>query len=123
APRRRDLAPGVFAAGRLDVALRASDRLLWLDRATGRTLWERERLDVVHLLGVGEEGQLIFTTPKGLRAVKASDGNDKGGWVLPDDGTLAPMGRGMLIGDLVLWPTVQRRDDGPPGGRERLCAG
>jgi outer membrane protein assembly factor BamB len=119
--RLRDLSPCVFAAGRLYVAPADSDLLLCLDPADGRTLWERQRLDVVHLLGVGE-GRLIFTTPKGLRAVNAVDGGDRGGWLLPDDGTLAPMGRGMLIGDLVLWPTAQRRDDGLPGGRERVYA-
>jgi outer membrane protein assembly factor BamB len=111
----RDLAPCLFSEGRLYAAPSDSDHLLCLDPVTGSTLWQRERLDAVHLLGVGQ-GRLIFTTwrnPRqgklfagGLRAVMAEDGSDTGGWSLPDDGGgLVPFGRGLLIGDLVLWPT------------------
>jgi outer membrane protein assembly factor BamB/tetratricopeptide (TPR) repeat protein len=112
--RARDLAPCLFAEGRLYAAPADSDRLLCLDPATGRTLWERERLHIVHLLGVGQ-GRLIFTTTSGLRAVSAADGGDGGGWMLPDTGRLPPMGRGILLGDLVLWPTVRWRPGGTPG--------
>ncbi len=111
----QDLAPVLFAAGRLYVAPADSDRLLCLDPATGRTLWEREAMKVVHLLGVGQ-GRLIFSTTKGLRAVGAADGSDEAGWIVPDgsDGRtpgdgLTPAGRGLLIGDLVLFPTTQKR--------------
>jgi outer membrane protein assembly factor BamB len=105
-PSPRDLAPCLFAAGRLYVAPADYDRLLCLDPATGETLWERGPLEVVHLLGVGE-GRLIFTTPTGLRAVGADDGVDA--WALPDGGgSLPPAGRGLLIGDLVLWPTASK---------------
>jgi outer membrane protein assembly factor BamB/tetratricopeptide (TPR) repeat protein len=112
--RARDLAPCLFADGRLYAAPADSDRLLCLDPLTGRTLWDRERLHVVHLLGVGQ-GRLIFTTTGGLRAVGATDGGDNGGWMQPDTGRLAPMGRGILLGDLVLWPTVRSRPAGTPG--------
>ena len=105
-PSPRDLAPCLFADGRLYVAPADYDRLLCLDAATGETLWQRGPLEVVHLLGVGE-GRLIFTTPTGLRAVGADDGVDA--WALPDGGgALAPAGRGLLIGDLVLWPTASK---------------
>ncbi len=105
-PSPRDLAPCLFADGRLYVAPADYDRLLCLDASTGETLWQRGPLEVVHLLGVGE-GRLIFTTPTGLRAVGAEDGMDA--WALPDGGgALAPAGRGLLIGDLVLWPTAAK---------------
>jgi outer membrane protein assembly factor BamB len=105
----RDLAPVLFAAGRLYVAPADSDRLLCLDPATGRTLWEREAMKVIHLLGVGQ-GHLIVTTEDGLRAFGATDGRDV--WSIPDQGGgLTPAGRGLLIGDLVLWPTARKRDD------------
>ncbi len=115
----RDLAPPLFAEGRVYVAPADSDRLYCLDAYTGAVLWERDRLDVVHLVGVGK-GRLIFTTwrnprqgllhPGGLRAVMAHDGADKGGWSLPDDGGgLLPLGRPILVGDLVLWPTARPR--------------
>jgi outer membrane protein assembly factor BamB len=108
----RDLAPVLFAAGRLYVAPADSDMLLCLDPATGRTLWELEPLRVVHLLGVGQ-GRLIFTTPTGLRAVRVVNG--KSAWAVPDaGGSLAPAGRGLLIGDLVLFPTTQVRNPGSP---------
>jgi outer membrane protein assembly factor BamB/tetratricopeptide (TPR) repeat protein len=108
----RDLAPVLFAAGRLYVAPADSDTLLCLDATTGRTLWELERLRVVHLLGVGQ-GRLIFTTPTGLRAVWADNG--KHSWSVPDSGgALTPAGRGLLIGDLVLFPTTQPREPGAP---------
>jgi outer membrane protein assembly factor BamB len=101
----RDLAPCVYADGRLYVAPADSDRLLCLDPADGRTLWERDKQEVVHLLGVGQ-GRLIYATPKGLRALDAADGRPA--WSVPDTGELATLGRGLLIGDLVLWPTAQK---------------
>jgi outer membrane protein assembly factor BamB/tetratricopeptide (TPR) repeat protein len=103
----KDLAPVLFAAGRLYAAPADSDSLLCLDPATGRTLWERQPLSLVHLLGVGQ-GRLIFTTPKGLRAVRADDGDDA--WFFPQAGELMPAGRGLLLGDLILFPTTQVRD-------------
>jgi outer membrane protein assembly factor BamB len=120
-PTLRELSPPVFADGRLYVAPADSDHLYCLDPQTGASIWERERLDVVHLVGVGQ-GRLIFTTwrnPRlgqlhagGLRAVMANDGSDSRGWVLPDDGGgLVPFGKPLLVGDLVLWPTVR-----PPYG-------
>src|SRR5207237_5752067 len=75
----RDLNPCVYAGGRVYVAPADSDLLLCLDPVTGRVLWEREGIEVTHLLGVGR-GRLIFTTrtPRaGLRAVRASDGGDE----------------------------------------------
>ena len=105
-PSPRDPAPCLFADGRLYVAPADYDRILCLDPATGKKLWDRGPLEVVQLLGVGA-GRLIFTTPTGLRAVGADDGVDA--WALPDGGGgLAPAGRGLLVGDLVLWPTVSK---------------
>lgn len=107
----KDLVPPLFAAGRVYVAPADSDRLLCLDPLTGQTLWEREAMKVVHLLGVGQ-GRLIFTTSHGLRAVGAANGLDEAGWMVPQSGgSLPSAGRGLLIGDLVLWPTVRKRDD------------
>jgi outer membrane protein assembly factor BamB len=116
-PPLDDLAPPLFAGGRLYVAPADADLLLCLDPVSGQTLWQREmRADssVVHLLGVGE-GRLIFTARGGLRAVGAADGSDGAGWFVPDaGGSLQPMGRGLLIGDIVLWPTARARGAGLP---------
>lgn len=118
-PALRDLVPCVFADGKLYAAPVDGESLYCLDVMTGEVIWQRERLEPVSLLGVGK-GRLIFTTYRnprqgrlyagGLRAVGAEDGTDKDGWELPDEGGgLTPMGRGLLIGDLVLWPTGRSR--------------
>jgi hypothetical protein len=100
--------PCLYAEGRLYAASSACNRLLCLDPATGQVLWERERLEVVHLLGVAS-GRVIFTTPRGIRAVCAVDGSDRGGWARPDyvdEVGLPSWGRGLLAGWLVFWPTT-----------------
>jgi outer membrane protein assembly factor BamB len=117
--RARDLAPCVYADGRLYVAPADSDVLLCLDPATGEVVWQREQVHVVHLLGVGQ-GRLIFQTMTGLRAVGAADGTDAAGWLRPGIDPLSvpgcpSMGRGLLLGDLVLWPCAVPRTGGRPG--------
>jgi outer membrane protein assembly factor BamB len=107
-PSPRDLAPAVFADGRLYVAPLDSDRLFCLDLETGRTLWERDRIEVVHLLGCGQD-RLVFTTPQGIRAVGARTGADADGWVQPAEGRLPGYGRGLLAGGWVFWPTQDPR--------------
>jgi outer membrane protein assembly factor BamB/tetratricopeptide (TPR) repeat protein len=97
----RDLAPPVFAEDRLFVAPPDTERLLCLDPYTGRMLWEREGIEVVHLLGCSR-GRLIFTTPTGLRAVEIQTGAD--GWLLPAEGKLPGFGRGLLAGGWIFWP-------------------
>jgi outer membrane protein assembly factor BamB len=105
----RDLAPCVASDGRLFVAPADFDRILCLDAATGQTLWESKRIEVVHLLGVAR-GRLIFTTgsyPQGIRALDAATGADLRHWVQPNDGNALPsFGRGLLVGVHVFWPTV-----------------
>ncbi len=119
-PRPTDLVPCVYAAGRLYAAPADGDGILCLDPESGRTMWSRPGLDVVHLLGVSAvrpfaPAKLIFTTPTGLRAVNAGDGGDAGGWSHdartdygPDGSRVGwpPAGRGFLAGDCVLWPAA-----------------
>lgn len=106
----RDVNPCVFADGRLYVAPADTDVLFCLDPATGRQLWERAGIEVVHLLGVGRE-RVVFTTRTpypGLRAVMAATGDDEGGWFRSAPaGPLHSFGRGLLTEDLVLWPTLK----------------
>jgi len=104
-PAIHDLAPPLFADGRVFVAPTDSDTTFCLDPWTGTALWQRDGLQPVHLLGTCQD-RLVFTTPGGLRAVDALDGGDKTGWALPTD-RLPPLGRGQLVGDVVLWPTVR----------------
>jgi outer membrane protein assembly factor BamB len=104
----RDLAPCVAVGRRLLVAPLDSARILCLDVYTGRTLWEREGLEPVHMLGVSA-GRLLFTTAQGVRALDAASGDDAGGWRQPAVGRLAPLGRGLLSAGWVLWPTEDPR--------------
>ncbi len=113
-PPLRDLTPCLYGDGSVFAAPSDSDRLLCLDALTGRARWERKVVETVHLLGVGR-GRLIFTTGSGLRAVDAATGADA--WTAPDAREMPPMGRGLLLGDLVLWPTPRgvllvRQEDG-----------
>jgi outer membrane protein assembly factor BamB len=103
-PTPRDLAPGVYADGRLYVAPLDADRLLCLDAANGRLLWEREATEVVHLLGEAR-GRVYFTTPRGLQCLRAADGSTHEGWVQPAEGRLPGLGRGLVAGSWLLWPT------------------
>jgi outer membrane protein assembly factor BamB/tetratricopeptide (TPR) repeat protein len=129
-PPLTDLTPCVFAAGRLYAAPTDGRGILCLDPESGRVLWQRDGIDVVHLVGVGA-GRLIFATPSGLRAVGAAMGSDGEGWAheartdYGKDGARAgwsPAGRPVLAGDYVLWPAIAatgeaavhavRQDDG-----------
>jgi outer membrane protein assembly factor BamB len=135
-PAPRELAPCVYADGRLYAAPTDTNRLFCLDPTTGRTLWERDRLEVIHLLGVAN-GRLIFTTatPRpGIRAVEADTGTDVAGWLQPEDGELPGLGRGFVAGDQVFWPTReglrvlnvedgQQRLDRDPVELRRLAVG
>ncbi len=127
----RDLNPCVFADGRLYVAPADSDLLLALDPWTGGVIWEHERIEVQHLLGVGK-GRVLFTTrtpSPGLRAINSGDGSDRGGWFRT--GTGAPihsLGRGLLAGGLIVWPTLHhvylvRQEDGEQPDDVTLASG
>ena len=87
---------------------------------SGLILWERPGIEVVHLLGAvapsplplsprergkAEGPRLFFTTAYGLRAVDARDGTDQIGWQQPAVGKLPGLGRGLLMGEWILWPT------------------
>jgi outer membrane protein assembly factor BamB len=103
----RDLAPCIYADNRLYLAPRDLDRILCLDAATGRLLWEREGIEVVHLLGV-TRGRVYFTTPRGLQCIDNGDpegANPRSTWLQPAEGKLPGLGRGLLAGSWLLWPT------------------
>ena len=100
----RDLSPPVFAGGKLFLAPTDTDRLLCLDAVTGKLLWQRERTEVVHLLGASN-GLLFFTTRGTLQAIDADTGLHSRGWVRPMINEEPSFGRGLLMGGMVIWPT------------------
>jgi outer membrane protein assembly factor BamB/tetratricopeptide (TPR) repeat protein len=128
APSPRDLAPCVAHAGRLFVAPADFDRIVCLDAATGKILWESSAVEVVHLLGVAGD-KLIVTTgrsspgvmeapePRGIRALDIHTGRMLRTWMQPADGTgdLPSTGRGLLAGGKVLWPVQRGAQDSSRG--------
>ncbi len=97
----RDLNPCVYDRGRLLVAPADFAGIFALDAATGELLWESQLPeDVVHLLGVGN-GNLI-ASGDALWWIDAAGGKVLRRW--PDTSPLG-QGRGLLMGDQVVWPT------------------
>jgi outer membrane protein assembly factor BamB len=103
-----DLCPAVAYAHCVLAAPADAPRLYCFDAFSGCNLWERDAVEVVHLLGVAHE-RLVFTTPKGIRAVQVLAGEDDGGWCQPGAGALAGYGRGLLADGWVLWPTLDAK--------------
>jgi outer membrane protein assembly factor BamB len=103
APPVRDLCPCVFHFGRLFVAPADTDRLYCLDSSSGQLLWDRDRVACVNLLGIAGD-HLLLTEQHGLRALRAQTGLDA--WRQPSDGgALQGLGRALLVGDRIFWPT------------------
>ena len=95
--------------GRIYAAPADTDRLLCLDASTGGLIWERETIEVVHLLGVAK-GRLIATIGgqvKGIRGFNLRTGADSGagGWTIHDDAGETTFGRGLVSDEAVVWPT------------------
>jgi hypothetical protein len=83
--------------------------LLCLDAYTGWLIWEREGVEVMHLLGVAR-GRLIATfggPVRGIRGLNLRTGADSGptGWTIHDDGGAATFGRGLVTEEAIVWPT------------------
>jgi outer membrane protein assembly factor BamB len=98
----REEVPCVHDDGRLFAAPLDSDRLYCLEACTGRVLWERDGLEIVNLLG-SAQGRVLFTTRQGVHAISAATGLPL--WQQPSDGRLAGLGRGLIAGSWLLWPT------------------
>jgi hypothetical protein len=105
-PSPRDIAPCVYDDGRVFAAPLDSDRLYCLEACTGRVLWEREGLDIVHIVGV-TRGRVLLTTRYGMHAVASATGLTV--WQQPSVGRLPCLGRGLLAGHWLLWPTQDEK--------------
>ncbi len=108
-PRYRDLCPPVASGGKVFLAPADRDHLFCVDAFTGRLIWDRDGVEVQHLLGVAR-GRLIATFGgqlKGLRGLSVRTGADTGpdGWTLHDQAGEITFGRGLVSDDAVVWPT------------------
>jgi outer membrane protein assembly factor BamB len=105
----RDLNPCVYHRGTLYVAPTDSPQVFAIDAMTGMLRWATTPsalAEVVHLLGVAE-GNLI-ASGKQLWWLDAETGKTITTFPDPLNSNQAkPFGRGLLMGDVVLWPTRQ----------------
>jgi outer membrane protein assembly factor BamB len=104
-----DPSPAVSDGERVYVAPADSDRVLCLDAATGARVWTSEQLVVSHLLGVAG-GRVVCQLGgfhAGICGLDAVNGRRlaDGGYRVAGADALAPLGRGLLCGDRVYWPT------------------
>ncbi|MEX0979140.1 MAG: PQQ-binding-like beta-propeller repeat protein, partial [Pirellulales bacterium] len=97
----RDLNPCIYHRGKLLVAPADCESIFALEAGTGEMVWEtRLPEDVVHLLGVGA-GNLLASGDT-LWWIDVEGGKVLKRW--PDTTPLGH-GRGILMGDQVVWPT------------------
>ncbi len=116
-PSPRDLAPCLAGEGHVFAAPLDSDRLFCLDAVSGSVRWELEGVEIGHLLGTGH-GRLYATTRDGVMAVEVDSGRIA--WAQPTDGKLPSLGRGLIAGGWLFWPT---RDAQLPGRAVTLSNG
>ncbi len=101
-PSPRDLTPCMYADGQVFAAPLDTDRLFCIDATSGQVRWELEDIEVVHLYGVSG-GRLFAATRTGLIAIHAANG--QADWLQPSEGRLPSLGRGLIAGRWLLWPT------------------
>jgi outer membrane protein assembly factor BamB len=102
----RDLNPCVIQQGRVFVAPADSERIFAFNAQTGDLLWGSAAgypEDAVHVLGV--LGDTLVASGDKLWGFDVSEGKVRAVW--PDSGPPRGFGRGVLMGDEVIWPTRQ----------------
>lgn len=121
--RYRDISPPVASSGRVFVAPNDSDRIFAFDADNGAVVWKSEPLTVDHIIGIshGKVIAAIAGPQRGLRAFDFLTGKCDApeGWQQHDDPTLATFGRGLIVDNVIAWPTqaglyLIRIEDGLP---------
>ncbi len=105
----RDLNPCLLHGQQVMVAPSDTDRIFSLDRVTGRLVWDTgpgRTDDAVHLLGVG--GGHLLASGDRLYWIDAKTGRLRARFPERIEEPVRGYGRGLLIDDLVLWPTRDR---------------
>ncbi|MCL4205434.1 MAG: PQQ-binding-like beta-propeller repeat protein [Pirellulaceae bacterium] len=121
----RDLNPCLVARDTVFAAPADCDRLFALDAATGMLLWQTapaQAEDAVHLLGVG--GDHLLASGDRLYWIDRHTGRVQARFPERIEADLRGYGRGVLVGDDVLWPTRDRifvlAQDGPRSVRQPI---
>jgi outer membrane protein assembly factor BamB len=104
-PSPRNLCPPLSVASGIIIAPADIDRIYCLDPLTGHTEWERDGMEIVHVVGVCQE-RVVFSTATGLQALNLGTGDDIVGWRQPLVGNVATLGRPFIADAWVFWPTV-----------------
>lgn len=101
-PSPRDLAPCIYADGCVFAAPLDTDRIFCVEAVSGQIRWELESIEIVHLYGVSG-GRLLASTRNGLVSIQAATGEVE--WIQPSEGRLPNLGRGLIAGPWLIWPT------------------
>ncbi|HEY3393465.1 MAG TPA: PQQ-binding-like beta-propeller repeat protein [Lacipirellulaceae bacterium] len=100
----RDPAPALFHEGLLIVAPSDTPKIFALDADTGQTVWSTDFLpDVIHLLGVARNNLIV--SGNRLAALDVRSGELRFAWPESEHAGIRGMGRGVVAGDEVFWPT------------------
>jgi outer membrane protein assembly factor BamB len=100
----RDPAPCVYHKGLVIVAPSDTPNIFALDADTGQTVWTTGKLpDVVHLLGVVRHN--LIASGNRLAALDVRSGDVQFVWPESQHAGIRGMGRGVVAGDEVFWPT------------------
>jgi outer membrane protein assembly factor BamB len=121
----RDLNPCLVAQDTVFAAPADCDRIFALDATTGMLLWQTapgHAEDAVHLLGVGADH--LLASGDRLYWIDRYAGRVQARFPERIEADLRGYGRGVLVGDNVLWPTRDRifvlAQDGPRSVRQPI---
>jgi hypothetical protein len=100
----RDPSPCLYHDGLVIVAPADSPNIFALDAVTGQSVWSTDQLpDVLHLLGVVRRNLIV--SGNRLAALDVLSGELKYVWPESQQAGIRGMGRGLVAGDEVFWPT------------------
>jgi cellulose synthase operon protein C len=100
----RDPSPCVYHDGLLYAAPSDTPAILAIDAETGKTAWEQKQLpDALHILGVVATHLIV----EGERIASVDVATGHVNWIWPDSDRagIRGMGRGVVAGNEIFWPT------------------
>jgi hypothetical protein len=100
----REPSPCLYHNGIVFVAPADATTIFALDALTGQRVWSTDKLtDALHLLGV--VGKNLIVSGNRLSAVDVRSGANRYTWPESEHAGIRGMGRGLLAGNEVFWPT------------------
>ena len=100
----RDPSPCVYHDGLIFVAPADTPTIFALDANTGKMVWQQDQLpDALQLLAV--VGKHLIASGERIAALDISSGHIDWGWPESDRAGIRGMGRGVVAGGEVFWPT------------------